>query len=132
MKKKRQWKRLCAGLLTMAMLVPGGTAIAQAESAVHNSTNEVISTEANYMSDEDYAAFGFSNLKDVESYVEEDYHPLDGYQPMILNELYIGHLNHPDDYQGYFAAAENVTTISSENLNLNTMQKNTPTVLKMK
>lgn len=125
-------KRLLAILLTISMIVPNVSGIVQAEedtgtdteAIISTASEEVTSTEASYMSDSDYTAFGFSNLPDADSYVDDDYDPLEGYQPMILNELYIGHLNHPDDYQGYFATAESVETISAENLNLNTMQNN--------
>ena len=129
MKRKKLWNRLCAGLLITALVAPSTSGIVLANGSddivvTTSASDEVPSTEANYMSDEDYAAFGFTNLPSAESFVEGVEDPLNGYQPMIMNELYIGHMNHPDDYAGYFATADNVATISAENLNLNTMQNN--------
>lgn len=89
-------------------------------------------TNLDFMSTEEYKALGFIGLTNSSAYVDDTYDPLEGYQPQILNELYIGHLNHPEDYRGYFATAENLsslyktnsTEIDEDALNLDTMQNN--------
>lgn len=92
---------------------------------------DVQETNLDFMSVDEYKSLGFAGLGDSSKYVDDSYDPLEGYQPQILNELYIGHLNHPDDYQGYFATAENLSSIYKNNsteidtdaLNLDNMQK---------
>ncbi len=95
-----------------------------------DSSTELQETNLDFMSKEEYKSLGFEALKDSSNYVDDSYDPLEGYQPQILNELYIGSLNHPDDYQGYFATAENLSSIYKTNsteidtdaLDLDTMQ----------
>lgn len=130
MRKQKLWKKLWATALIVSMVLPmlSGLSVQAGEQEIAASEQTVKSTEVNYMSDAEYASLGFGNLKDIEEYVDESFNPLEGYQPMILNELYIGHLNHPDDYKGYFATAESVETASAENFNLNTMQSSTANV----
>lgn len=128
MKKQKLWRKLCAFLMIIAMVVPSVPGTAQAEDASEETvtatsgTDEVTSTEADFMTEEEYASMGFHSIKSADSYVEDSYNPLDGYQPQILNELYIGYMNHPDDYNGYFSTAQEVSTVSAGNLNLNTME----------
>lgn len=134
MKGRKVWKMLCTSMLAAIMSVPNMSGIVYAEgdtdeniqivsSSYEASTTSagVPSTDASYLTDEGYAAFGFSNLKDINSYVEEDLNPLEGYQPMIQSELYIGYMNRNADHQGNFATAEQASTASAGTLNLDTM-----------
>lgn len=107
-----------AGITVMAAEITEST---ESETATDTGTETNLpKTNLDFMPMEDYQSLGFVGLSDSSQYVDDSYDPLGGYQPQILNELYIGYMNNgfekgSDDYRGYFTVADNVSSIYKTN-----------------
>lgn len=125
-------KKLLAVITTLVMTVSGVSGAlmyAPAAAAASEDPYEVeklegaVDTEQNnYMTDSQYKKLFGKDLSTVE--VEEfdpdnTYNPLDGYQPTVLNELFLGYMNRNNNYDGQFAVMENAS--SDEGFNIDAM-----------
>ncbi len=83
---------------------------------------EVDTEKNNYMTDSQYKKlFGVDlNTKEIDEFDPDNTeHPLEGYEPSILNELFLGYMNRTNNYDGYFAVMENAT--ADTDFDMNTM-----------
>lgn len=74
----------------------------------------------NYMTDSQYKRlFGIDiNSKNVDAFDPDDTdHPLNGYEPAVLSELFLGYMNRTNNYDGQFAVMENASSDSGFNMN---------------
>lgn len=78
---------------------------------------------ADYLSKEQYSQLGFSSLTDPELFDENDTsNPLEGYEPSILSEIYIGEGNHDGGDKARAYIAENAKDYDS--LDIQTLKNN--------
>lgn len=87
--------------------------------AVKNLDGKVPTEQQNYMTDSQYKKLlGIDiNSKTVDAFDPDDtYNPLDGYQPSVLSELFLGYMNRTDNYDGEFAVMENASSDSGFNI----------------
>ncbi|MDO4746371.1 MAG: hypothetical protein Q4B18_07425 [Bacillota bacterium] len=74
----------------------------------------------NYMTDDQYKKlFGVDiDSKDVDAFDPDDTdNPLEGYEPSVLSELFLGYMNRTDNYDGKFAVMENASDDSGFDMN---------------
>lgn len=74
---------------------------------------DVPTEQQNYMTDSQYEELLGMDLssKTIDAFDPDDtYNPLDGYQPTVLSELFLGYMNRTDNYDGYFTVMENVSS----------------------
>lgn len=78
---------------------------------------------ADYLSKEQYSQLGFSSLTDPDAFDENDTsNPLEGYEPSILSEIYIGEGNHDGGDKARAYIAENAKDYDS--LDIQTLKNN--------
>lgn len=97
-------------LLTGMTLMPVSAAT-EDPYAVTKLDGKVDTEQQNYMTESQYESLGINVAsKDVDAFDPDNtYNPLDGIQPTILNELFLGYMNRTDNYDGYFTVMENVS-----------------------
>lgn len=122
-------KKILAVMTTLVMAVSGMTGAvmnAPAASATSEDPYEVeklegtVDTEKNnYMTDAQYKKlFGVDlNSKDIAAFDPNNTdNPLEGYEPSVLSELFMGYMNRTNDYDGQFAVMENASNDSGFNM----------------
>lgn len=88
----------------------GNTSVESDEKLTGSSVEqfEEAGDRADYMSKEQYSQLGFSSLTDPDAFDENDTsNPLEGYEPSILSEIYIGEGNHDGGDKAKAYIAEN-------------------------
>lgn len=72
---------------------------------------EVPTEQQNYMTESQYKALGINlSGKTVGAFDPDNTdNPLEGYQPAVLNELFLGYMNRTNNYDGYFSVMENAS-----------------------
>jgi len=102
-------------------LVPAAVGAASEDPYVVEKLDGAVDTEKNnYMTDNQYKKlFGIDiNSKDVDAFDPDNTdHPLNGYEPAVLSELFLGYMNRTDNYDGQFAVMENASSDSGFNMN---------------
>ncbi len=122
-------KKLLAVITTLVMTVSGVSGAlmyAPAAAAASEDPYEVeklegtVDTEQNnYMTDSQYKKlFGVDlNSKEIEAFDPNNTdNPLDGYEPSVLSELFLGYMNRTNNYDGQFAVMENASKDSGFNI----------------
>lgn len=119
-------KKLTALIVTLMVCALGLPALA----AQPVQADQTVDTKKqNYMTDDQYAALGFSGLKDPTAFSSTDTSdPLSGYSASVLSELLVGQVNRDDDkghnnYEGFFQIMQGPATADSSAMNLNNMAK---------
>ncbi len=124
-------KKLLAIMTAVIMAVTGSagamaqntefaSAAAEDPYTVKTLGGEVPTEQQNYMTDSQYKKLLGIDLssKTVDAFDPDDtYNPLDGYQPTVLNELFLGYMNRTNNYDGYFTVMENASNDSGFNMN---------------
>ena len=80
---------------------------------------EVATTQNNYMTSDQYTSLFGQNLDAIEIDAfdpDNTDNPLDGYQPSVLSELFLGYMNRTNNYDGYFTVMENASSDSGFNM----------------
>ncbi len=124
-------KRIAAYICTAALIVTSiqfadGTNAASvyASESSQGTADTLVVTNENYMDDAYYAQLGLPiGTPDLFS-AEDTSNPYEGYQTAIIDELYVGTMNHDADYEGTFLIADNTTTPNSDSLYFETFIKN--------
>ena len=123
-------KKLLAVFTALTMAVTGVTgammqntdfasAAAEDPYAVETLDGAVPTEQQNYMTDSQYKKLLGMDLNSttVDGFDPDDtYNPLDGYQPAILSELFLGYMNRTNNYDGYFTVMENASTDGGFNM----------------
>lgn len=78
--------------------------------------------EKNTMTDAQYAEFGLVNNSPAE--FTSDGHPMEGYEPKVISELYLSQMGRYDNWKGGFDVLDNTDEVSKEAFNVDTMAKN--------
>ena len=116
---------IIAALMVAASLSVPGMAPAAAHAATEDPYNiekleGAVDTEKNnYMTDSQYKKlFGIDiNSKDVDAFDPDNLdHPLEGYEPVVLSEIFLGYMNRTNNYDGKFTVIENGSKESNFNL----------------
>ena len=113
-----------AMVVTAAFSLGMGPVAASADSTelyeVEKLEGEVDTEKNNYMTDAQYKKlFGVDiDSKQVDAFDPNNTdHPLNGYEPIVLSELFLGYMNRTDNYDGQFAVMENASNDSGFNMN---------------
>lgn len=123
-------KKLLAVMTALIMAITGSTGFMLQSAdvvsagtedpfAVEQLDGEIPTQQQNYMTDSQYKKlFGVDlNAKEIEAFDPDNTdNPLEGYQPMVLSELFLGYMNRTNNYDGYFAVMENASTASGFNV----------------
>lgn len=117
-------KKLTALIVTLMVCALGLPAFA---AQTVQADQSVDTKKQNYLTDDQYAALGFSGLKDPAAFSSTDTSdPLSGYSASVLSELLVGQVNrddNEDNYEGSFQIMQGPATADSSAMNLNNMAK---------
>ncbi len=101
-------------------IIPAVQADAEDPYKVEQLEGAVDTEKNNYMTDSQYKKlFGVDiNAKVVDAFDPDNTeHPLEGYEPAVLSELFLGWMNRTNNYDGQFAVMENASKDSAFNMN---------------
>lgn len=129
--KSSKVKRLFAALLaacvgTTALPMSGMAVMAEELGdavngiAAANRTLTKGQNEYDYLDKNAYSDFGLA-LEDPADFNDSDENPLQDYEESVLSELYVGSMNRSSKFRGSFAVADDVDSLSENNLRLDTM-----------
>lgn len=109
--KKRGWKQIVS---VMAAAAVAAAPVLSSFGAKAEDTGE-----QNTMTAEQYAEFGLVNNSPAE--FTSDEHPMEGYEPKVISELYLSQMGRYDNWKGGFDVLDNTTEVSKEAFNVDTM-----------
>ncbi len=129
--KSKRGKRLFAALLAACVVttaLPMSGMVVMAEE-IGGAINDIVAAnrtltegenEYNYLDKNDYSDFGLA-LEDPSDFNDSDENPLQDYEKSVLSELYVGSMNRNDKFKGSFTVADDVDSLSGDNLRMDTI-----------
>lgn len=118
---KRGWTQIIGGAAALAMLTVTCLPSLGIRTEAASSQGMSYKGETNAMKPEEYAEFGLVNSSPAEFDPEDSSNPMEGYEPTILSELYVGQMNRHDHWKGSYMVLNNTAEISKNAFNLDTM-----------
>ncbi len=129
--KSKRGKRLFAAFLAACVVtttLPMSGMVVMAEE-IGGAINDIVAAnrtltegenEYNYLDKNDYSDFGLA-LEDPSDFNDSDENPLQDYEKSVLSELYVGSMNRNDKFKGSFTVADDVDSLSWDNLRMDTI-----------
>lgn len=124
------WKRIFACLCAAAVILSSiqiNNSIGMQEVEASNlltSSEEFYTINEDYMDADYYSQLGLAVTTPTLFSESDTTDPLEGYQTAIIDELYVGTMNHDADYKGTFLIADNTETPDSASLYFETFINN--------
>lgn len=123
---KKKWMQAVSSVLLLAMITTSGPGTLQVQAAGETAKSDGAGRqsydgEANAMDDDQYAEFGLVNNSPAEFDPNNTDHPLNGYEPTYISELYVADMDRTDKWKGSFRVMNNTDEVSKDAFNLNNM-----------